>query len=89
MGRKITLTLKQKMQIISFFENSHEYLVCPQHIENSAIIALFRACRDYCNGVGGNLIIPRRKISDDDRKLYRDKLIERLDKLSVRYYEKL
>ena len=86
MGRKISLTAKQEMQIISFFENSHEMFICPDNIENSAIIALFRACRDYCTEISGTF---GKRPVDVDREKCRNDLIKRLNELSIRYYYKL
>jgi len=88
MGKRIELTYKQGGQILSFFENSHISIVDPNNIDNSGIIALFRACRDYCNKIAGNYSFDR-KISDDDREKYRLELIERLKLLSIRYYMRL
>jgi len=90
MGKYVELTAKQEKQIISFFENSHVSIVCQNNIDNSGIIALFRACRDYCNKFAGNNPGNLNKIpSEDEREKYSMELIERLKILSIRYYMKL
>jgi hypothetical protein len=90
MGRKIELTDKQSLQILSFFENSHDFMVFPNDVNNSCVIALFRACRDYCNAVAGNLADGKGKgVSAEEKAKYRNELIETLDKLAIRYYERL
>ena len=86
MASKANLTYKQRQQIISFFENSHAnpFLV-PGDIAGCGVIALFRACRAYC--------IDRASRRPWDNEAHRERckteLIEKLDKLSIRYYEKI
>ena len=88
MGKRVELTDKQERQIISFFEESHNFFNCPNNIDNSAIMALFRACRDYCNGLAGNNFTGT-VVSEENRARCRAKLINHLDLLSIRYYYKL
>ena len=89
MGKRIELTYKQVEQIISFFENSHISIVGPNNIDNSGIIALFRACRDYCNKISGNYNTGYLKVSDEYKEKCRLELIDKLNMLSIRYYMKL
>jgi hypothetical protein len=93
------LTYKQQRQILIFFQNAHGPVnrpINPDDIGTSGVIALFRACRDYCNGVAGNYGYrgdskpPLGKgVSPEVKAQYRQHLIERLDKLAIRYYEDL
>jgi hypothetical protein len=89
MGAKVEFTHKQERQIISFFENSHRTIVNPDNIDNSGVIALFRACQKYCNAVAGNkglqtgLLVPA-----EEKAAHRDEFIATLDKLAIRYYER-
>ena len=89
MASKANFTYKQERQIISFFENSHAnpFLV-PGDIAGCAVIALFRACRAYCIDRAAN-----RPWDKEGREAHRERcraeLIERLDKLTIRYYEKI
>ena len=87
MGKRVELTGKQERQIISFFEESHNFFICSD-IDNSAIMALFRACRDYCNGLAG-CGFTGTVVSEENRVRCRAKLINHLDLLSIRYYYKL
>lgn len=86
MGARVRFTEKQQRQIVSFFEKSHRQIAYSDTIENCGIIALFRACRDYCTNMArcGRGCTP-----DELRAQYRKELINRLDKLSIRYYERL
>ena len=89
MGRKIYLTDKQERQIISFFEDSHRTIVYPDNIENSAVIALFRVCRDYCRNMSGCDRFSRGVPSEEDKRAIRAELMDNLNKLSIRYYERI
>jgi hypothetical protein len=90
MGKKVSLTYKQERQIVSFFENSHAPIACPDNIDNSGIIALFRACRDYCKGISGAYGYGRSgKVPSEEREKYRHELLEKLEMLSIRYYMKI
>lgn len=86
MGAKVRFTEKQQRQIVSFFENSHRQIACSGTIENCGVIALFRACRDYCTNMAR---CGRECVPDELRARYRTELINRLDKLAIRYYERL
>jgi len=87
MGRKVTFTYKQERQIISFFENSHPSIVDPNNIDNSGVMALFRACRDYCRWMSGGNSLPLP--NPEEKAKYRERLLNTLDKLTIRYYERL
>ncbi|MDR2585893.1 MAG: hypothetical protein LBC84_06730 [Prevotellaceae bacterium] len=89
MGRIVNFTAKQQDQILGFFEQSHRSIVDPNNIDNSGIIALFRACRDYCNKVGGRYGFGRRTPNAEERAKYKQELLDRLDLLSIRYYAQL
>ena len=83
MGKRIELTEKQERQIISFFENSHFPLVYSDNIDNSCIMALFRACRDYLGNI--TFMSP----TEQEIEKYRVELIEKLKIISIRYYMKM
>ncbi len=92
------LSYKQQRQILAFFTSAHGSIHIPpasEDFQRSGVIALFRACRDYCNGVAGNYgyhgngASPIGKgVSPEVKEKYRRELIERLDKLAIRYYER-
>ena len=86
--KKVELTYKQERQIISFFENSHRFLNDPENIEKSAIISLFRACKDYCIK-SNNIFYNGQTKNDEHKQKIRSELINKLDILSVRYYGKI
>ncbi|MEG2612079.1 MAG: hypothetical protein RR971_01125 [Alistipes sp.] len=48
MGAKVTFTWKQREQIISIMENMHTSIKYPDNMDNAGVMALIRACRDYC-----------------------------------------
>jgi len=52
-------------------------------------MALFRACRDYIRWISGGYCMSGEKVSPERKEKCRQELIERLEKLSIRYYEKL
>ena len=88
MGAKVNLTYKQRMQIVSFFEDSHRSIVYPDNIENSAVIALFRVCRDYCRNMSGCDRFTGAP-SEEKKEAIRAEMMDSLNKLSIRYYEKI
>ena len=90
MGRRIYLTDKQERQIISFFENSHAYLCDPNDISSAAVVTLFRACKRYCNRLAdGGCCSKDKEGRAKNRQGSIEELIDTLDKLSVRYYERI
>jgi len=90
MGRKVELTWKQQEQIIKFFEESHTLFCDPENISNSAIIALFRVCKNYIvNMAGPYLSGYGATLSDEQKQIYRNELLEKLDMLSIRYYKRI
>ena len=89
MGRKVYFTDKQERQIISFFENSHQMMVDPNNIDNSGVIALFRVCRDYCRRTSGGFKMTHEMPSTEEKAAIRAELMNNLDKLSIRYYERI
>jgi len=91
MGANVKFDWKQEQQIIRFFEQAHRAIVYPNNIDNSGVMALFRACRDYCNKVSGNYYyhVSQGKVTDEQRQQYKDELLERLNELSIRYYKRM
>ena len=89
MGRKVEFTWKQERQIIAFFENCHQFIVDPNNIDNSGVIAVFRALRDYCRKAGGCIGFGKKRPTAEEKAKYRQELIDRLDMLAIRYYLEL
>jgi len=89
MGAKVNFTYKQEQQIISFFENAHRSIVDPNNIDNAGVIALFRVCRDYCRRTSGGFKMGYEMPSAEEKAEIRAELMNNLDKLSIRYYERI
>lgn len=89
MANRAHFTYKQERQIISIFEDSHRSILYSDNFENAGIVALFRVCRDYCTAMAGGKTIPRVKMTNEQKEQVRSEFIERLNKLSIRYYEQI
>lgn len=87
---RIQFTYKQERQIIAIMENMPRCMFPPyeEDMTSAGMMTLIRVCRDYCRDRASRSFVDA-KLQAESREKAIDKLINKLNMLSVRYYEKI